>query len=138
MPAKLFQFSRQALASNDMSICSSPMSISADASEGKPSLYADDLYQEKALDLSHTYQGLNANSALATGDANKLYFLPFGGKSAAYSSIRPSFRTKGFRDPYQLQRTAQLAAPLWPATMPRPTQPNICPCKATPVLSPLI
>jgi ABC-type glycerol-3-phosphate transport system substrate-binding protein len=55
-------------------------SISADASEGKPLSFAGDLYQEKALDLSKTYQGLNENSALSTGDATKLYYLPFGGE----------------------------------------------------------
>jgi ABC-type glycerol-3-phosphate transport system substrate-binding protein len=56
-------------------------SISADASEGKPLSFAGDLYQEKALDLSKTYQGLNENSALSTGDATKLYYLPFGGEN---------------------------------------------------------
>lgn len=54
--------------------------LSSDLSKNPALAYADNVYEEKALDLSHTYQGLNDNSALATGDATKLYYIPFGGE----------------------------------------------------------
>jgi ABC-type glycerol-3-phosphate transport system substrate-binding protein len=54
--------------------------LSSDLTKNPSLAYADNVLEESALDLSHTYKGLNDNSALATGDAAKLYFIPFGGE----------------------------------------------------------
>lgn len=86
--------------------------ISSDASEGKPLYYADDLYQEKALDLSHTYPGLMANSALATGDANKLFFLPFGGEIRGLFVNKSLLSNKGLAIPTNYKELVSCCAAL--------------------------
>jgi ABC-type sugar transport system, periplasmic component len=65
------------LAANDDVDCF----ITSTISSTSPYLpYTDDFKTETSLDLSNTFSGLMENSSAATGDSNKLYFIPFGGE----------------------------------------------------------
>jgi raffinose/stachyose/melibiose transport system substrate-binding protein len=61
--------------------------------------YADDFSQESTLNLSDTFDGLMANSATATGDATKLYFLPFGGEIRGMFVNNTLLNSRGLKVP---------------------------------------
>ena len=88
------------LAANDDVDCF----ITSTISSTSPYLpYTDDFKTETSLDLSNTFSGLMENSSAATGDSNKLYFIPFGGEIRGMSE---EFQKKMF-DPFSQEDRMQ-------------------------------